>query len=93
MLLIDCPYCGPRAQVEFAARGEAHIVRPAAPEAVSDDEWAAYVFLRDNPQGVRHERWLHVHGCRRWFNAVRDTVSDRILAIYECGAPAPEVEE
>ena len=93
MLLIECPYCGTRPQVEFAARGEAHIVRPLDPEAVSDAEWADYVFVRDNPKGVRRERWLHVHGCRRWFNVVRDTVSDRILAVYECGSPPPDVSE
>jgi sarcosine oxidase delta subunit len=32
-----------------------------------------------------------VHGCRRWFNVTRDTVSDRILAVYPMGAPPPSV--
>mgnify|MGYP006193881059 CR=1 FL=1 len=33
-------------------------------------------------RGVVFERWRHVHGCGRWFNAARDTVRDRFLAFY-----------
>jgi sarcosine oxidase delta subunit len=32
-----------------------------------------------------------VHGCGRWFNIVRDTVSDTILAVYRMGEQPPEV--
>ncbi|MGR3983705.1 MAG: sarcosine oxidase subunit delta, partial [Gammaproteobacteria bacterium] len=35
------------------------------------------------------ERWMHAHGCRRWFNAARDTRSDRISATYPPGEPPP----
>ena len=35
MFLINCPYCGERDQSEFSAGGEAHIVRPKQPTAVS----------------------------------------------------------
>ncbi len=91
MFLIDCPYCGPREQTEFRNGGEAHIARPADPAALSDAEWADYVFMRDNPKGLLYERWVHIHGCRRWFNAARNTVTDRILAIYPIGAPRPPV--
>ena len=28
MLIITCPFCGPRDEVEFACGGEAHITRP-----------------------------------------------------------------
>jgi len=38
---------------------------------------------------VTAERWRHVHGCGRFFNALRDTVSDRILATYKPGESAP----
>ena len=92
MFLINCPWCGERSQEEFSCRGEAHIVRPADPDALTDAQWADYLFMRANPKGVHAERWLHTHGCRRWFNVVRDTVSDRILAIYKPGEPRPSVE-
>ena len=41
--------------------------------------------MRTNPKGTHPERWRHMHGCGRFFNCVRDTVSDRILATYKAG--------
>lgn len=79
MLLIPCPWCGPRAQSEFSCHGQSHIVRPANPEVCSDEDWGDYVFFRDNPLGQHSERWYHVHGCRQWFHVVRDTRTDAIL--------------
>lgn len=92
MLSITCPWCGPRAEREFRCGGEAHILRPSDPAAVSDDDWAAYLFMRDNPKGVIFERWYHAHGCRRWFNAARDTTTERFLAFYPMGAPRPVLD-
>ncbi len=85
MLLIPCPWCGPRDEVEFSYGHEAHIERPADPDARSDEEWADYLFMRKNPKGLHRERWVHSHGCRRWFNVERDTVSHRIVASYKMG--------
>ena len=90
MLVIPCPHCGPRCEIEFSYGGQAHIARPQDPEAVSDEDWANYVFMRDNTKGVFLERWVHVHGCRQWFNVARHTVSHEILAVYAMGSPAPE---
>jgi len=92
MLLISCPHCGPRAESEFAYGGEAHIERPKDPAALSDAEWAEFVFLRDNPKGLLLERWNHAQGCRRWFNVARDSVSYEILAVYAMGSPPPALE-
>lgn len=90
MLMIPCPYCGPRNETEFSYGGQAHVARPEDPAATSDEEWAAYVFLRDNTKGLFRERWVHAHGCRRWFNVVRDTVSYQIHAAYKTGEAAPD---
>jgi heterotetrameric sarcosine oxidase delta subunit len=92
MLLIACPWCGARAEREFSCGGEAHIVRPAAPERLDDEAWADYLFMRRNPKGVHFERWQHSHGCRRWFNLARSTVSHEILAVYRIGEAPPKVE-
>jgi sarcosine oxidase subunit delta len=89
MLLIDCPHCGPRAELEFSYGNEAHIERPKEPDALSDAEWADYLFLRDNTKGLLLERWVHSHGCRRWFNVARHTVTYEILAVYPMGAQPP----
>ena len=43
MLVIDCPYCGPRAEIEFTYGGEAHIARPADPAALDDATWINYL--------------------------------------------------
>jgi sarcosine oxidase subunit delta len=90
MLLIPCPWCGSRDETEFRCGGEAHIARPAAPDALSDAEWADYLFMRNNPKGRLRERWVHSLGCRRWFNLVRDTVTHEIIAVYEMGEPGPK---
>ncbi len=91
MLLIPCPYCGPRAEIEFSYGAEAHIERPKDPAALSDEEWAQYLFMKDNTKGVLRERWVHAHGCGRWFNLARDTLSDEILAVYEMGEKPPKL--
>ena len=87
MLRIECPYCGPRDETEFSCGGEAHIERPKQPQALSDAEWADYLFMRANPKGVSAERWCHIVGCRRWFNVERDTVSHEIIRVYAMGEP------
>jgi sarcosine oxidase, subunit delta len=78
MLLIECPWCGPRAETEFSCGGEAGIARPLDTDQLTDKEWGDYLFMRKNPRGVHHEQWLHTQGCRRWFKAQRDTVSYEI---------------
>ena len=79
MQLIECPWCGPREEVEFRYGGQAGIAYPADPEGLDDAAWARYLFLRDNPKGRFRERWYHTHGCRRWFDLVRDTASNELL--------------
>lgn len=88
MILIHCPYCDDtRPELEFAYAGEAHIARPADPAALDDADWAQYLFIRANPRGRHNERWRHVHGCGRFFNAVRDTVTDKFEVTYKAGEP------
>ncbi|MGF1476044.1 MAG: sarcosine oxidase subunit delta [Geminicoccaceae bacterium] len=91
MFLITCPYCGPRPETEFQCGGEAHIVRPAEPDACDDGAWADYLFHRTNPKGTCFERWRHVQGCGRWFNVQRDTRSDIVVRTYRQGETRPDV--
>ena len=78
MLQINCPWCGVRPENEFHYGGEAHIARPPDPAAVDDAAWGDFLYFRSNPKGTHRERWRHQYGCGRFFNAVRDTVTDRI---------------
>ncbi len=80
MLLITCPWCGPRAQIEFTYGGDAGKARPADPDALSDAEWHEHLYLRDNRKGPHDELWQHSGGCRSWFKARRDTRNHDILA-------------
>jgi heterotetrameric sarcosine oxidase delta subunit len=75
MLRIPCPHCGLRDLVEFRYGGEAGVLRPTDPESASDGEWANYLYYRNNLKGPQLERWVHIHGCRQWFELRRDTLS------------------
>ena len=92
MLLIPCPFCGERPELEFRYGGQAHVVRAADASQLSDEQWSDFLYMRDNPKGLHTERWRHVHGCGRFFNCVRDTVSDRIFATYKVGEARPVVD-
>jgi sarcosine oxidase, subunit delta len=92
MLLIHCPWCGPRDEIEFRCGGESHIARPGPPEAVSDERWADYLFNRINPKAIHYERWVHRAGCRQWFNIARDTRNHQILAVYPLEQEPPSLE-
>lgn len=89
MLLIECPWCGPRDEHEFHCGGESHIQRPGPPEAVTDETWGAYLFVRQNPRGTHAERWVHRFGCGRWFNMLRNTSTHQIQAVYQMHEPIP----
>jgi sarcosine oxidase subunit delta len=89
MMQLKCPWCGPRPENEFHCGGTTGIARPALD--CSDEAWARYLFLRDNPQGEHAERWRHTYGCGQWFNVLRDTVSHDVRAVYGIVEPRPGV--
>ena len=94
MLLIRCPYCeADLPEPEFAYAGEAHVVRAEDPGQVGDEEWRDFLFYRANARGPHFERWRHIHGCGRFFNAVRDTVTDKFLVTYKAGEPKPDLQQ
>ena len=86
MLNIKCPYCGFRDESEFSCGGEAHIIRPGYEIKLTDEEWAEYLFMRNNPKGNFTESCFHSHGCRKWFNVVRNTATNEIFEIYPAGS-------
>jgi sarcosine oxidase subunit alpha len=90
MLLIDCPWCGKRNEDEFHYGGAAHVPYPADPDALDDIQWSRYLFFRANPKGRFNERWSHSAGCRRWFNALRDTATGELISTYTSADERPE---
>jgi sarcosine oxidase subunit delta len=87
MLLISCPHCGPRDEIEFRYRGDATLHRPAADAGA--DAFAAFVFDRANPAGWHVEWWHHAHGCRRVLKVLRHTLTHEIAAV---GLPGDDIE-
>ena len=88
MLLLRCPFCGAREEREFRYGGEAYLPRPDDPSALSDQEWAEYLYFRSDPKGLHYERWHHSFGCRLWFVVARDTITheiDRVLPLTKDG--------
>ena len=80
MLLIRCPYCGraPGARVPLRRRGAyrapgRHRRRSATRTSRSSSSSAP------TRRACIFERWRHIHGCGRFFNAVRDTVTDKFV--------------
>ena len=74
--LLACPLCGPRDVYEFRFGGEIQ-KRPAPGSA--PEVWGAYLYARTNIDGIEREWWFHRTGCRRWFQAERDTRDNRVL--------------
>ncbi len=48
--------------------------------------------LPPEPEGIFAERWVHSGGCRKWFNALRDTVTYEFKAVYRAGEARPELQ-
>lgn len=74
--LVPCPNCGPRSAYEFRYGGE-HQTRPD--NVSSPQVWGQYLYFRRNVDGVQKEWWSHRQGCGRWFLALRDTRTNRVL--------------
>ena len=89
MLLIVCPYCGKRPEIEFSYGGQAHLARALQPSQLDDQAWAEFLYMRANTKGVYAERWRHSRGCGRFFNALRDTTTDHFLSFYKSGEARP----
>ena len=71
MLLIPCPWCGPRDETEFHYGGQAGVAYPTDPAALTDAEWAELPVHAGQPQGpVRASAGATRAGCRRWFTVV-----------------------
>lgn len=83
MLVLRCPYCQEqREEEEFSYGGEAFIARPSEPEALDDEAWGDYLFMRKNPKGWHWELWGHSAGCRKYFVVKRHTVTHAVAGSW-----------
>ena len=79
---MHCPINGPRVVTEFVYWGE--LREMPDPAAVSDGQWADYVFNRNGAPGIKKEWWCHSPS-NTWFIVERDTARDEVLRTYLYG--------
>jgi heterotetrameric sarcosine oxidase delta subunit len=87
MILLPCPWCGPRDAGEFAHSGE-RTPRPE-PGTAAPAEWRAYLYLRANTCGWVTETWYHRMGCRRFITVERHTETNETRMVPPGNAAAP----
>ena len=87
MLLIPCPWCGPRAEDEFSFGG-APVTFPKLDNGSIPcmQTWHEVVHLRENRKGDAQELWFHQSGCERWFKVTRNTQTHEFIE----SIPAPK---
>jgi sarcosine oxidase, subunit delta len=76
VILLPCPFCGPRNASEFRYVGE--LSERPDPKATSTEDWRTYLYVRNNPAGWTTETWFHSAGCRQHFVAERHTVTNEV---------------
>lgn len=74
MLLVPCSLCGPRNVDEFRYYGVPK-ARPAV-ESAQPGEWRSYLYMKRNPAEWTYEWWYHTLGCRTFFLAERETLTN-----------------
>jgi sarcosine oxidase subunit delta len=84
MMLIDCPYCGPRAHVEFVYERTLDSILPL--DATPTDA-ARILYERQNPRGPSRELWRHTYGCRGWLCVTRHTLTHKITDVANWPPP------
>lgn len=81
MLLIACPYCGPRSSSEFSYLGE----EAPRPQPATPASWRTYLYEHDNVADWQAERWFHANGCRMFIEVERHTVTNEIRIVRPLG--------
>lgn len=85
MMMVPCPWCGPRDAGEFRQVGEA-VPRPD-PARATPEQWRAYLYLRANALGWVTETWYHRMGCRRYVTLERHTERHEFRPAPPAGTP------
>jgi heterotetrameric sarcosine oxidase delta subunit len=80
MMLLPCPWCGPRNEGEFHNGGDANKRRAINPETLTDEAWCEYLYVPANTKGWLREYWWHFAGCGRWFTLNRNTFTHALRA-------------
>lgn len=85
MQLFDCPWCGPRAHIEFTYIRNSQSVSTRSDGKVTDirDELDR-IYLRSNHVGTHQEIWQHSAGCRGWLSITRNNLTHEVEDCLPC---------
>ena len=78
MLLIACPHCGERAQIEFSYE---RTLDSIVPLDMAPADAMRTLYERANPRGWDDELWHHGFGCRQWLVLRRHRVTHAIESV------------
>lgn len=84
MILLPCPWCGPRDAGEFHHIGEV-TTRPD-PRTADRAQWREYLYFKSNVRGWASETWYHRAGCRRFIRVERNTETNEIRSSRQAGS-------
>ncbi len=74
--LLECPFCGPRSVYDFRFGGE---IKPRPEPGAGQEAWLDFVYWKTNAAGFQDEWWYHASGCKQWFRARRNTVTNEVI--------------
>ena len=80
-MILNHPLLGPRDSAEFVYMGDAALIDRPDPDTATAEDWHAYGYLRDNPQGALRELWYHEGGDRSWLVVTRNTLTHEVISV------------
>lgn len=78
MQIFFCPFCGPRNEREFSFAGEVGKTRPDTTQAISDADWADYLYSQRKSKGHVREVWMHMF-CAEIFIMERNSETMEVI--------------
>jgi sarcosine oxidase subunit delta len=76
VILLPCPYCGPRNASEFRYVGE--LSERPDPNGTDAEGWRTFLYMRANPAAWATETWYHRAGCRQHLVVERHAVTNEV---------------
>jgi sarcosine oxidase, subunit delta len=81
VMLLPCPWCGPRNATEFRFGGA--VGERPDPATTTPEQWRHYLYFHTNPRGWQTESWYHAAGCRRFLTVERNTLTHEVRDAHD----------
>ena len=85
MQLFNCPWCGPRAHIEFTyIRDHQSVSTRGNGDDPDVQQELDRIYLRSNHLGPHQEIWQHSAGCRGWLRITRNSLTHEVEDCLPC---------